>query len=52
MSLEKPNWNNMQDRLLYRKLFYYPIDKELTEQEEDFCRIMYHFEEYACELDG
>ena len=52
MSLEKPNWNDRQDRLLYDKLFYQPIDRELTEQEEKFCKTMYHMEEFACGLDG
>ena len=52
MSLEKPNWNNPQDRLLYDKLFYHKLNRELTEQEKDFCKTMYHFEEYAYGLDG
>lgn len=53
MSLERPNWNNMADRALYDKLFYSDNDgKPLTEQEEEFCKTMYHFEEYACGLDG
>lgn len=41
----------MADRRLYDELFY-KGDKELTEQEERFCKMMYHFEEYACGLDG
>jgi hypothetical protein len=52
MSLKNPDWNNRQDRLLYKKLFYHPMNRELTEQEEYFCRIMYHLEEFACGLDG
>lgn len=52
MSLERPNWNDMADRDLYDKLFYHKIDRELTEQEEEFCKTMYHFEEYSCGLDG
>ena len=52
MSLERPNWYDMQDRLLYDKLFYHKLDRELTEQEEEFCKTMYHMEEYACGLDG
>lgn len=50
MSLEKPNWNNYQDQLLYDELFYHRGDRELTEQEEEFVKTMYHFEEYACGL--
>jgi hypothetical protein len=53
MSLEQPNWNNRQDRTLYNLLFYKDNNgKPLTEQEERFCTIMYHFEEYASGLDG
>lgn len=46
MSLEKPNWNCYRDRQLYDELFYHRT-KPLTEQEEEFCKTMYHFEEYA-----
>lgn len=52
MSLEKPNWNDYHDRALYDELFYNKVDRELTKQEEEFCKTMYHFEEYACGLDG
>lgn len=52
MSLERPNWYDRQDRLLYKELFYHPMDKELTEQKENFCNVMYNFEEYTCGLDG
>lgn len=51
MSLEQPNWNT--DYRLYEYLFYKNKDGEpLTEQEKEFCTTMYHFEEYASELDG
>ena len=53
MSLESPNYNNSEDRALYDKLFYHNNDgKPLTEQEEEFCKSMYHMEEVACGLDG
>lgn len=52
MSLENPNWNNMEDRMLYKKLFYHDNWEKLTEQEQDFCKTMYHFEEYVSGLDG
>lgn len=52
MSLERPNWNDPQDRDLYDKLFYHKVDRKLTEQEENFCKTMYHMEEHACRLDG
>lgn len=51
MTLERPNWNSIQDRKLYNELFYIKTEP-LTEQEEEFCKTMYHFEEYACGLDG
>ena len=51
MSLEKPNWNSSEDRKLYDELFYRQA-KPLTEQEEKFCKTMYHFEEFECGLDG
>ena len=52
MSLEQPSWFNCHDRLLYNKLFYHDIGRELTAEEERFCNIMYHYEEYASGLDG
>lgn len=51
MSLEHPNWNT--DWQLYEYLFYKNKGGEpLTEQEEEFVKAMYHFEEYASGLDG
>ena len=53
MSLKNPNWNDYSDRQLYNRLFYYNNNgKPLTEQEEEFCKTMYHFEEFASGLDG
>ena len=53
MSLERPNWGDWQDRMLYDELFYHNNHgKPLTELEERFCTTMYHYEEYACGLDG
>lgn len=54
MSLEHPSYCNSEDRQLYDKLFYNNKSKleNLTEEEQDFCKTMYHFEEYACGLDG
>jgi len=53
MSLKNPNWNDYSDRQLFDKLFYQNNDnKPLTEQEEEFCKTMYHFEEFASGLDG
>ena len=52
MTLEKPQWN-CEDRALYEELFYGNKSyNELTEEEQNFCKIMYHMEEYACGLDG
>lgn len=45
------DWNNPAHRELYDKLFYHG-DRKLTEEENDFCKQMYHMEEYACGLDG
>ena len=45
-------WNNIQHRNLYNRLFYQDIGRELTDEENEFCTTMYHFEEYACGLDG
>ena len=47
-----PNWYNAQHRDLYDKLFYQKMDRPLTKEEDEFCRRMYHMEEYACGLDG
>ena len=53
MSLESPNWYDYNDRKLYDELFYTRKEnKILTEQEEEFCKTMYHYEEFACGLDG
>lgn len=52
MSFEHPSWYSFQDRELYKKLFYSEIDRPLTGSEQEFCKKMYHFEEYACGLDG
>ena len=54
MSLEHPSYCNSEDRQLYDKLFYNNKSKleNLTEEEQDFCKTMYHFEEYVCGLDG
>ena len=46
------NWNDRGCRELYDKLFYHEMDRPLTEAEEEFCKQMYHAEEYACGLDG
>ena len=51
MSLENPQWV-FDDIQLYNKLFYQKSYEELTEQEKEFCKTMYHMEEYACGLDG
>lgn len=47
-----PNWFDRRHRDLYNKLFYYKMDRPLTKEEEDFCKAMYHAEEFACGLDG
>lgn len=52
MSIEAPSYYNQQDRALYMKLYYTGIDRELTPQEKEFCRMMYYQEEYASGLDG
>ncbi|MBQ2285534.1 MAG: hypothetical protein II244_07710 [Clostridia bacterium] len=46
------DWYNRQHRELYNKLFYYGIDRPLTKEEDEFCKTMYHMEEFACGLDG
>jgi hypothetical protein len=51
MSLKNPSWT-WSDIQLYNKLFYYDIGRELTEEEKEFCKTMYHMEEVACGLDG
>ena len=51
MSLDKPDWHDVKDRELYEQLFYHQTEL-LTEQEEEFCKTMYHLEEFACGLDG
>lgn len=53
MSLERPNYYNSGDRMLYEQLLN--IQREgfcLNEQEQKFCNYMYHQEEHACGLDG
>ena len=45
-------WYNRQHRELYDKLFYSKLERELTKEEEEFVKQMYHQEEYACGLDG
>lgn len=52
MSLESPNWFDSSDRELYEKLFYGTISREPTKIEIEFCKTMYHYEEYAAGLDG
>ena len=46
------NWYNRQHRELYDKLFYGKLERELTDEENEFCKAMYHMEEVACGLDG
>ena len=46
------NWYNSQHRELYDRLFYGRLERELTEEENEFCKTMYHMEEVACGLDG
>lgn len=53
MSLAHPNYYDSADRELYHQLFYFnQNDEELTKEEWDFCKTMYHMEEFACGLDG
>ena len=52
MSLKSPDWYNSADRELYNRLFYNNNGKKLTQDEENFVKTMYHYEEYACGLDG
>lgn len=50
MSLESPRYD-YQDRALYDELLC-KDSKELTKEEKEFIKTMYHLEEYACGLDG
>jgi hypothetical protein len=53
MSLKNPDWFNRQDRELYEQLFYMRNDgHKMNEEEWEFCKTMYHMEEFACGLDG
>ena len=53
MSLKNPNWFDRQDRELYEQLFYMGSNGyDMNEDEWEFCKTMYHMEEYACGLDG
>lgn len=53
MSLKNPNWYDRQDRELYDKLFAFASNgHDMSEEEWEFCKTMYHMEEYACGLDG
>lgn len=53
MSLVHPNYCNREDRELYHQLFYFNKNgEELTEEEWNFCKAMYHMEEVAAGLDG
>lgn len=53
MSLTNPDWNDRHDRFLFNQLFYNnKLERELTQQEKQFVKTMYHFEEYASRLDG
>lgn len=52
---EVPKQIDFRDRRcwdLYNKLFYQDIGRPLTEEENEFCKRMYHAEEVACGLDG
>jgi hypothetical protein len=53
MSLKNPNWFDRQDRQLYEQLMYASgYGRNMSEEESDFCKVMYHMEEFACGLDG
>ena len=53
MSLKNPNWNDRKDRATYDELFYGKTEYEdLTDEQQDFCKKMYHLEEFASGLDG
>lgn len=51
MSLERPDFNSYADKVLYDNLLC-KNSEELNEVEKDFIKTMYHFEEFACGLDG
>lgn len=50
MSLKNPSWTQ-KDILLYNQLFYKGEWETLTDEEKNFCKTMYHLEEYVCGLD-
>lgn len=52
MSLEYPNYYNSADRALYYKLWNESFERELTPQEDEFIKSMYHMEEVDAGLDG
>lgn len=53
MSLKNPSWYDRSDRKLYEQLFYMASNGYNMEEEEwEFCKRMYHMEEYANGLDG
>lgn len=52
MSLEYPNYYNSADRALYHKLWNESFERELTPQEDEFIKSMYHMEEVDAGLDG
>lgn len=53
MSLKNPNWYNRQDRELYDQLFTIGSNgHDMSEEEWEFCKRMYHMEEYVNGLDG
>lgn len=52
MSLKNPNWADLDDRELYKKLYYSNTGRELTKEEKEFCKTMSVMEQYACGLDG
>lgn len=54
MTLIRPDYRDRHDRMLYQQLFYNKnkLDRPLTQQEEKFCKDMYHQEEYYNNLDG
>lgn len=53
MSITNPDYRDFKDRILYEKLFYHNNNGvPLTRDEEEFCKTMYHMEEYASGLGG
>lgn len=53
MSITHPNYYDRADRELYNQLFYFKKNGEkLSDEEWEFCKTMYHMEEFACGLDG